>query len=69
VYAPAERADTLLLFLLYPYLYSVEEKGRLEGAVERRMYFLESCIVRKIALHGVIFYMSTFPLFSSVMVL
>jgi hypothetical protein len=23
VYAPAERADTLLLFLLYPYMYSV----------------------------------------------
>ncbi len=23
VYAPAERADTLLLFLLYPYVYSV----------------------------------------------
>ncbi len=25
VYAPAERADTLLLFLLYPYMYSVDK--------------------------------------------
>jgi hypothetical protein len=25
VYAPAERADTLSLFLLYPYMYSVFE--------------------------------------------
>jgi hypothetical protein len=25
VYAPAERADTLPLFLLYPYMYSVIE--------------------------------------------
>ncbi len=28
VYAQAERADTLLLFLLYPYMYSVDEKSR-----------------------------------------
>jgi hypothetical protein len=27
VYTPAERADTLLLFLLYPYMYSVDEKS------------------------------------------
>jgi hypothetical protein len=27
VYAQAERSDTLLLFLLYPYMYSVDEKS------------------------------------------
>jgi hypothetical protein len=28
VHAPAERADTLLLFLLYPYMYSVDRNER-----------------------------------------
>jgi hypothetical protein len=28
VYAPAERADTLLIFLLYPYMYSVDMDKR-----------------------------------------
>ncbi len=27
LYGPAERADILLLFLLYPYMYSVDEKS------------------------------------------
>ncbi len=31
VYAPAERADTLLLFLLYSYMYSVDMISRLRN--------------------------------------
>ncbi len=31
VYAPAERADTLPLFLFYPYMFSVPPAGFLNG--------------------------------------
>jgi hypothetical protein len=37
VYAPAERADTLLPFLLYPYMYSVDLHYR-EGGMENILY-------------------------------
>jgi hypothetical protein len=37
VYAPAERADTLLPFLLYPYMYSVDLHFK-EGGMENIIY-------------------------------
>jgi hypothetical protein len=47
VYAPGERADTLPIFLFYPYMYSVfdaesgqlkEKSGNMRHAVQKRMH-------------------------------
>jgi hypothetical protein len=42
VYAPAERADTLPLFLLYPYMYSVVHSRM---AMSFESFYLQKCLI------------------------
>ncbi len=58
VYAPAERADTLPLFLLYPYMYSVPPAGFFNGLWES-MYSISShwlryCKVSKVHIGNIL---------------
>jgi hypothetical protein len=44
VYTPAERADTLPLFLLYPYMYSVAKPSKQKYLREKIIFYNPLCV-------------------------